>query len=316
MTDFNWTATFGEVKTAAQWTDLGDNDRALQDGTGIDNGAITEAKLAAGLSPITRANDVGIDWVASGCVWSGDSYGASLNGSMTSGVIYVSGIRVAVSAVSGRAFTASKDTYVDIDSSGSITYTEVSNNAASPSLTAGSIRIAIIVTGAASIASVASINQGQIEKVLPIASSTPYTKTDSLGNIICNRNANGGLIGYRFVAVGHAPVGGTYTYPELLCPVIVPTGRQIRVTASILFGETNTTTSNSSVVYAREDGSNITTPAGCGFCVGTAAATNVSSPIATVHRNPSAGLHTYGAAAYLQGRNMSISNGWVAVNLV
>lgn len=34
MTDFNWTATFGEVKTAAQWTDLGDNDRFLLAYTG------------------------------------------------------------------------------------------------------------------------------------------------------------------------------------------------------------------------------------------------------------------------------------------
>lgn len=48
MTDFNWTATFGEVKTAAQWTDLGDNDRALQDGTGINDGAILPEHLIAG----------------------------------------------------------------------------------------------------------------------------------------------------------------------------------------------------------------------------------------------------------------------------
>lgn len=47
MTDFNWTATFGEVKTAAQWTDLGDNDRALQDGTGISDGAILPEHLVA-----------------------------------------------------------------------------------------------------------------------------------------------------------------------------------------------------------------------------------------------------------------------------
>lgn len=50
MTDFNWTATFGEVKTAAQWTDLGDNDRALQDGTGIDDGAILPNHLLASAS--------------------------------------------------------------------------------------------------------------------------------------------------------------------------------------------------------------------------------------------------------------------------
>lgn len=68
MTDFNWTATFGEVKTAAQWTDLGDNDRALQDGTGISNGAIKPNHLLAAAS---TANNWSMDsftpnWTSSG----------------------------------------------------------------------------------------------------------------------------------------------------------------------------------------------------------------------------------------------------------
>lgn len=42
MTDFNWTATFGEVKTAAQWTDLGDNDRFLYTYTGEGTNAIQQ----------------------------------------------------------------------------------------------------------------------------------------------------------------------------------------------------------------------------------------------------------------------------------
>ncbi len=58
----------------------------------------------------TIANERFFDHVASGCVWSGDSYGASLNGYMTAGVVYIGGKRIVVSAITARAFTASRDT--------------------------------------------------------------------------------------------------------------------------------------------------------------------------------------------------------------
>jgi hypothetical protein len=257
------------------------------------------------------------NFVASGLVWTGDNYGGGLTGSMTAGVVYVGGVRVVVGAVAAYAFTASKDTYIDVTSAGVVTYNAVSNNAASPALAAGSIRIAIMVSGA-TIAAVTSINQGQNNKTLPAASSVPYTKTDSLGNVICNRNPNGGLIGYRYVAITKSPAGGVYTYPELVCPVIVPTGRQIKVTASIRFGETNTTTTRNSEVYVREDGTNITdvTKGGVGYNSGTAGITNSTQPVAIVFRDLAAGLHTYGAACYLAGADMSVSGGWISVELV
>lgn len=132
----------------------------------------------------------GFNFVESGCVWSGDSYGSTRNASMTSGVVYIGGKRLTVAAVSARTFTASKDTYVDFadngDGTAAIIYTEVTNNAASPStLTTGTfadsthIRNAIIVTGASNIANVGSVNQGQESKVLPISSSLPYQGFDS-----------------------------------------------------------------------------------------------------------------------------------------
>jgi hypothetical protein len=72
---------------------------------------------------------------------------------MSAGVIYAptTGARVDVAAVTTRAFTASKDTYVDISPAGSLSYTEVTNGAASPSLTSGYMRLAIVITGASSI---------------------------------------------------------------------------------------------------------------------------------------------------------------------
>jgi hypothetical protein len=102
------------------------------------------------------------DFVASGCVWTGDAYGSTRVASMTAGVVYINGIRVVVAAVSSRTFTASKDTYIYVDSTGALTYSEVSNNAASPAFPTNSILLAIVVTGASTIASALSINQGRI----------------------------------------------------------------------------------------------------------------------------------------------------------
>lgn len=136
-----------------------------------------------------------------GLVWSGDAYASTRAASMTSGRVKVNSTFLAISAVTARVFTASKDTYVDVldnlDGTGTLVYTEVTNNAASPALASNSVRIAIIVTGASNIAAAGSINQGQLDKVLPIASSIPYTFTDSLGNIICPRDPNRKMIGYR-----------------------------------------------------------------------------------------------------------------------
>lgn len=179
----------------------------------------------------TIRSEMEFDFVASGCVWSGDSYGSTRAASMTSGVVYINGKRVSVSSVSARSFTASKDTYIDVDDTGTLTYTEANNNAASPALAANSIRLGIIVTGASNIANAGSVNQGQQDKVLPIASSVPYTFTDSLGNIICPRDPNRKVIGYRQATSNQSSIGTTATQlTTLSCPVIIPSGRKVVVT--------------------------------------------------------------------------------------
>lgn len=173
------------------------------DGTNISS--LSGAKISTGTLPLsaldtassinTRLSEGFFDFVASGCVWSGDSYGSTRNASMTAGVVYISGKRITVAAVTARTFTASKDTYIDVDSNGTVGYTEVANNAASPALAAGSIRIGIIVTGASNIAAVGSVNQGQDEKLLPITSGFQYAITDSLGNRICRRSSTENRLG-------------------------------------------------------------------------------------------------------------------------
>lgn len=93
------------------------------------------------------------DFVFSGCVW---SVASGLNGSMTTGVIYIKdnngkAQRVIPTAVTSRAFTASKDTYVDIDYTGTITYTEVANGATPPAMASYSLRLGMLVTSGAAI---------------------------------------------------------------------------------------------------------------------------------------------------------------------
>lgn len=155
------------------------------------------------------------DHVASGCEWAGDSYGSNRNASMSAGVVWIAGRPYSVNAVSAKQLSASVDTYIDAPatSSGTIAnsdlvYQTVSNNGAAPSLAAGSVRLAIIVTGASNIANAGSVNQGQVDKVLPIRSSIPMTFTDELGNIICPRDPNRRMIGLRRIT-GNASSSGT-----------------------------------------------------------------------------------------------------------
>jgi len=185
-------------------------------------------------SPITRDSELHFDHVASGCVWSGDAYASTRNASMTSGLVYINGRRITIGSVTARSFTASKDTYVDIldngDGTGTLVYTEVTNNAASPSLASNSIRIAIIVTGASNIASVGSVNQGQEDKVLPIASSIPYQVTDSLGNLICSRDSVRKLLGRRQIVSDYTTTSGSFvSITGLNMTVNIPAGRKIKL---------------------------------------------------------------------------------------
>lgn len=153
------------------------------------------------------------DYVISGCVWTADAVGSTKAASMTAGSIWLGGTQLAVAAVTSRTFTASKDGYVDFSDNGdgtaAITYIDNTTNAASPALAAGSLRNAIVVVGATNIATTASINQGQNDRVLPIASSIPYTVTDSIGNLICSRDPTSKLLGYRQITSTLSGLGTT-----------------------------------------------------------------------------------------------------------
>lgn len=153
------------------------------------------------------------DHVIEGCVWTGDSYGSTLLASMTAGQVMIDGQLIDVDAVANRAFTASKDTYVDVDINGALTYTEVSNNAASPALAASRVRLGVIVTGASSIASANSVNQGQPEKTVPTTCNLGKSGIDSLGNLI--RNTSPTPV-YRFTKTNNALTSvGSASYADV-----------------------------------------------------------------------------------------------------
>jgi hypothetical protein len=190
---------------------------------------------AGGGSPVTRWDEGLFDFaVPNTGVITADSAGVNRNASMTALTCYINGRRITISSVTARSYTASKDTYVDVldnaDGTGTLVYTEVANNAASPALAANSMRLGIVVTGATTIATAASINQGQTDRVLPIASSIAYTVSDSLGNLICNRNANPTLIGFRKLTSGTATTSAATSTLMTGTTLIVkiPAGRKYR----------------------------------------------------------------------------------------
>lgn len=149
-------------------------------------------------SPVTRENENGLNHAASGCIWTADNAGVNRNASMTTGIVYINGRRISITSVTGRTFTASKDTYVDVldnlDGTGTLVYTEVANGVASPALASNSLRIAIVITGASAIAATTGIIQVGL---------------DSLNNqIYCTRRA------IMFHKAATAAVSGSAYFPD------------------------------------------------------------------------------------------------------
>jgi len=192
----------------------------------------TLANIPAGAtSPITRDNYTTLPFVVSGMVWTGNSYGANLLASMTAGVVFINGRFISIAAITSQAMTASKDNYIDVldngDGTGTVVYTTVTNNAASPALAANSVRIAIIQT-ATTLTAATSINQGQTTAIVPIASSIAYTVTDSIGNLICCRDPANRVIGYRQIIAGFTTAATSATQiTGLTVPVIIPANRKV-----------------------------------------------------------------------------------------
>jgi len=315
------------IKPNTLWTDelvklaqVSHND----DGT-IKNDVITTPdQFADPVDPALRMRESEFDYVASGCVLTGTGYGSNLNWSLTAGVVYINGKRYTVAAATG-VVVASKDTYFDLlepvsGQVATLVYTggnSVANNAASPALASNSVRIAIIQSGA-NIASVAAINQGQENKVLPIASSIPYQVTDSLGNLICPRDPSKKILGLRQRTSTYATPGTSeVAITGLSIPILVPdNGRKVRVkifSRSIDWGASN-------VAVRLYDGAVGGTKLAEGYF---ASGTSGMGIVCNIERTLtlSAGLHTINAAilSSSSGANFSGDPTWpsfVSIELV
>lgn len=244
----------GDIVIIRPVTEWANNLKNILNQSHNDDGSINTAGSTAVLASIPMAqliNETELGFIASGGIWAGISYGASLAASMTAIVVYINGQRGTIAALATRTFTASKDTYVDIlNTAGvfTIVYTEVANNAASPTLAANSIRLAIIVSGT-TIAAVGSVNQGQETALLPIVSSAPYAVTDSLGNLIAPRDPNRRVLGYRQITVSQLGISATTDLTGLAVPFIAIAGRRVRAT---LHGNFNGSAANLQDISIRE----------------------------------------------------------------
>lgn len=196
------------------------------DGSQVQAGTIVGSALATTANPNTLLAATTFPFVASGCVWSAVS---GLGGTMTGGIIYYNGTPVTVNSVASHTFTASDDTYVDIDKNGNVTYNAVSNNSASPAITTNSIRVAIVVCSGSAIT---TVNLGSIAATAPTISSVLITVQDSLGNLIYPTNPDMSLLGFRKIT-GNFVLSSSQTTPTqvtgLSCPVIIPAGRNVKM---------------------------------------------------------------------------------------
>jgi len=117
--------------------DMGDNiNPRIRDneilGIGVDTIANSTAVRITGLQPATDSD---------------------LTSDISAGEAYVNGFRVSKSATS-NTYTANRDTWVDLNQTGTYTFTTVTNDAAEPVVAANSIRLAKVVTDGTTISTV------------------------------------------------------------------------------------------------------------------------------------------------------------------
>lgn len=157
--------------------------------------------------------------VHSGLVW---SIVSGLNGAMTTGVAHIIDSsskmkRIVASAIVSKTFTASKDTYVDLKSDGTITYVEVANGATTGmTLTADSIRIAKVVTSGAAITSITQYGSDPLKN--EIAPKSPKRIRLNQCHLASGSNVGGGSTA---TAIGNA-LGATYAFDQIVEEVYDP----------------------------------------------------------------------------------------------
>lgn len=163
-----------------------------------------------------EVNDVVSDFVVTGLLPVTD---AGLTSNISAGTAYIIGKRT-VKASTPNTYTASKDTYVDLDNAGTYTFVETVLGAGAPGITGSSIRLAKVVTDGTAITSVTDLRQSAVV-IDGRQISTDGTKLDGIednatadqtkGDIDAlgiNADLLDGVEGAGYLQVGAFGVGG------------------------------------------------------------------------------------------------------------
>lgn len=149
---------------------------------------------------------------------------ANLTSAVTAGVAVVNGTRIAVSAFS-HAFTASKDTYVDLKDDGTLSYVEVVNGAIlGMTMTLNSdgsraLRIAKVVTSGTA---VTAVYQAGV-----FTSASSWFGFDPLGSSVYNTNPDQNLFGYNQKVTNSSSTAESI---QLQTSAYIPANTPIKVT--------------------------------------------------------------------------------------
>lgn len=144
--------------------------------------AIAQTNAIENQSKLLQTEDIIADFVVTGLL---PATSANLTSDISAGHAYVTGTRVN-KAVTSKTYTASKDTYVDVNSAGTYTFVEVALGAAAPAVTADSIRLAKVVTGVDNITGVTDLRA-----IGATATLDKVVATDASGLLLQDDGGNG-----------------------------------------------------------------------------------------------------------------------------
>jgi hypothetical protein len=260
-------------------------------------GSFPESAWPTALNMRQRFGESFSNFVYSGLNPSGFS---TLTFTFPSGVVYINGYRV---PVTGQSFTVgiNQDTYYDVDVNGTITASPVTNNTASPALAANSIRLLIVVSNGTTIT---NLNQGSASSanLTPRVSNRYLQICDTLGNLIYPTDPSPKLVGQGMnIAANYtAGTGANNDIPGMFTPVIVPAGRDVKLTATAcMYGS-----SGAIIVTNIYEGATQ-----LGQIKAYQSATNApSTSTGFVVVSPTPGLHTYKAVSAATSGNANIEN--------
>lgn len=118
--------------------------------------AVNQDKLAATVADITSENN----WILpnTGII----TQSSGLIGTFSNINYYINGKKYSKTSIANKTYTATKDTYVFINASGTVTYTEVTVGAAAPATPANSVLVAVVTTNASAITNITLPNHAPI----------------------------------------------------------------------------------------------------------------------------------------------------------